>query len=122
MKIIFTLALFVTSFNAMAQTKTIVVTYKSVACNGEACDCFACSWEFVTEDGKDLLINEFDSKINLNLEVITEHEEEGGWVETSPNPIYIGKKFEISYTITSCNCWDNQMDDHKILTAIKKVN
>jgi hypothetical protein len=122
MKIIFTLALFATSFNTMSQTKTTVVTYKNVACNDAACDCFACSWEFITEDGKELFINEFNLDTDLNLDLFNVHEEEGGWVETTPNPIYIDKKFEISYTITSCNCEDIQMDDYKILTAIKKVN
>jgi hypothetical protein len=82
-----------------------VYTFKDMACNEAACKCNDCYYKFISEDGKELIINEIDEKnTSIKLYKTIEHNDEGGWTEVVPNKKYINKKFKITFSVTKCLC------------------
>lgn len=98
------------------------MTFTDAACNDAACPCFDCYWTFSSFDGSQLIVNEVDPSITMKLIIYIMHPDEGGYVESKPNPEYVNKNFEITYTIGSCNCPNLEVKDpehHIILKSIK---
>lgn len=100
-----------------------VFTFKDMACNDAACDCNACFYKFIGEDGKELVINEVDEKkMGIQLSKTIEHPDEGGYIEVVPNKRYLNKKFEITYEVTKCKCDGlDPINDYKKLTSLKLI-
>ncbi|MFM7757556.1 MAG: hypothetical protein ACKO6J_01365 [Crocinitomicaceae bacterium] len=100
-----------------------VFTFKDMSCNDAACDCNACFYKFIGEDGKELVINEVDEKkMGIQLSKTIEHPDEGGYIEVVANKKYLNKKFEITYAVTKCKCDGlDPINDYKKLTSIKLV-
>lgn len=106
-----------------AEEKKDVYTFKDMACNDAACECNACFYKFIREDGKELIINEIDEKsASVKLYKTIEHDDEGGWVEVIPNKKYVNKKFHLSFIVTKCVCDDLEPNNnYKKLTSIKMI-
>ena len=98
-----------------------VYTFKDMACNDAACKCNDCYYKFISEDGKELIINEIDEKsTSIKLYKTIEHNDEGGWIEVIPNKKYVNKKFKITFSETKCLCDGLEPNNnYKKLTSIK---
>jgi hypothetical protein len=98
-----------------------VYIFKDMACNDAACKCNECYYKFISEDGKELIINEIDEKsTSIKLYETIEHNDEGGWVEVIPNKKYVNKKFKITFSETKCLCDGVEpIKNYKRLTSIK---
>ncbi len=98
-----------------------VYTFKDMACNDAACKCNDCYYKFISEDGKELIINEIDEKSTpITLYKTIEHNDEGGWIEVIPNKKYVNKKFKITFNETKCLCDGLEPNNnYKKLTSIK---
>lgn len=98
-----------------------IYTFKNMACNDAACVCNECYYEFLSEDGKELIINEIDEKsTSIKLYKTIQHDDEGGWVEVIPNKKYVNKKFKIAFTETKCMCEGLEPNNnYKKLTSIE---
>jgi hypothetical protein len=104
----------------IASTNDVYI-FKNMECNDAACKCNECSYKFIGEDGKELIINEIDEKsTSIKLYKTIEHDDEGGWVEVIPNKKYVNKKFKITFSETKCLCDGLEPNNkYKKLTSIK---
>ncbi len=100
-----------------------VYIFKDMACNDAACKCNECYYKFISDDGKELIINEIDEKsTSIKLHETIEHNDEGGWVEVIPNKKYVNKKFKITFSETKCLCDGVEpIKNYKKLTTIKLI-
>lgn len=98
-----------------------VYTFKDMACNDAACHCNDCYYLFISEDGKELIINEIDEKsTSIKLYETIEHNDDGGWFEVIPNKKYVNKKFNITFNETTCLCDELEpFNNYKKLISIK---
>lgn len=104
----------------IASTNDVYI-FKDMACNDASCKCNECYYKFMSEDGKELIINEIDEKgTPIKLYQTIEHNDEGGWVEVIPNKKYVNKKFRITFSEKKCLCDGLEpIKNYKKLTSIK---